>query len=82
MPCSAPVSNEENYLKKSRLRMKFLTAWLGTRISHSGTRIFNSGQKRRRWEMTATRQSASCEATLLWIRPGKRRRPLQGLGAR
>src|ERR1039458_10429806 len=55
MPCSAPVSREEVILKKSRVRMKFLTACVGTRISHSGTRMFSSGRKRRRWEMTANK---------------------------
>ena len=51
--------------------MKFFTACVGTRISHSGTRMFSSGRKRSRWEMTASMQSASCAATLLWISAGK-----------
>src|SRR3954471_16625698 len=70
IPCSAPVSRAEAILKKSRVRMKFFTAWVAIRISHSGTRIFCSGRKRRRCEMAPTRQSASCEATLLWISAG------------
>ena len=70
MPCSAPVSRAEAILKKSRLRMKFFTAWVDHENFALGHADVQVGAKTQALGNDRDEAIGELRATLLWISAG------------